>query len=247
MRTVVLSDERIIKFLNDNFINTWVPNSELGRIPSLRDPIATRREREGKTFDTSNTLAQAIIKGWNKYSPVDCLVISHKFEVMGSLHFNLFFNRLGKAGDKDDYLLFLKESLEGKQPGLAIVVLSSEDPSREVLDIFQTSTVDSQDSNVVVLDTSTFENGGTITIDIEIASGKVEGEFCLFDGDSEVPTEERLPKDILARVQLQPHGTGQITHRFDRGKIFKLRVTGHRDEEEKRLNGFHAIISVKEN
>ena len=137
--------------------------------------------------------------------------------------------------------------MRGKQPGLGNVVLSSEDTSREVLDIFQTSTVDYQDSNVVVIDTSAFENGGTIIIDIEIDRGKVEGEFCLFDGDSEVPTEERPLKDILARVQLQPHGTGQITHRFDRGKIFKLRVTGHRDEEEKRLNGFHAIISVKEN
>ena len=60
----MLSNRQIIEFLNDNFINTWVPNCELGRIHSLREPIAKRREREGQTFDTTHPLAQAIINGW---------------------------------------------------------------------------------------------------------------------------------------------------------------------------------------
>ena len=64
MRAGVLSNDQIIEFLNDNFINTWVPNCELGRIHSLREPIAKRREREGKTFDTTHRLAQTIIEGW---------------------------------------------------------------------------------------------------------------------------------------------------------------------------------------
>ena len=245
MRTGALSDERIIKFLNDNFINAWVTNADLGRIPSLRDPIAKRYEREYKTFDTNHALAKAIIKGWNKYSPVDCLVFSHKFELIGSIHYNLFIDGLGKSGNADDYLLFLKESLEGKQPGLNPIVLCSEHSSREVLDLFQTQTVGHQDITVVGIDASAFKDGGTLTIDIETGRGKVEGEFCLYDGDNESSTEERLSEENLADVWIQPYGTAQITYSFDQGQIFELRVTGHREEEEV-LNAFHAKISVVE-
>ena len=83
MRAGVLSKDEIIEFLNERFISTWVPNSELGRIRSLRKPIAKRREREAKTFDTTHPLAQAIIKGWKagakKRSPVDCFFFCDGF------------------------------------------------------------------------------------------------------------------------------------------------------------------------
>ena len=42
LRAGVLSKDEIIEFLNDNFINTWVTNAELGRIQSLREPIAKK-------------------------------------------------------------------------------------------------------------------------------------------------------------------------------------------------------------
>ncbi len=114
MRAGVLSDDRVINFLNENFINTWVLNSELGRKPRLRDPIAKRREREGKTFDTSHALVQAVIMGWNDRSPVDCLVISPKFELMGSLSVKETYvsNRAAY------YLTFLKRSLAGERSGV---------------------------------------------------------------------------------------------------------------------------------
>ncbi len=244
MRTGALSDERIIKFLNDNFINTWVTNADLGRIPSLQDPIAKRREREYKTFDTNHALAKAIIKGWNKYSPVDCLVFSHKFELMGSIHYNLFIDGLGKSGNADDYLLFLKESLERRRPGLRPIFLSSRHSSQEVLDLFQTSTVGYQEHTVIGIDTSAFKDGGTITIDIETGRGKVEGEFCLYDSDNKLSTEERLSEGKLASVWIQPKDIGQITYSFDQGQIFELSATGHREEKEV-LNAFHAKISVE--
>ena len=156
MRAGVLSDDRIIKFLNENFINTWVPNSELGRVRSLRCPIAKRREREGTTFDTSHALAQAIMKGWEKRSPIDALVISQAFELMGKQPINeLLFGR----DTAERYLMFLQESLAGKLPGLnedasesqsmdwgalleagAVgdlnVVLTSEKPKHEILCVF---------------------------------------------------------------------------------------------------------------
>ena len=119
MRAGVLSDDQNIEFLNKNFINTWVPNSELGRIPSLRDPIAKRREREGKTFDTSHPLAQKIMTGWNERSPVDCLVLSSELELIGNLPINDFFiTKLEGLGDEEAYLIFLKAALTGKKPGL---------------------------------------------------------------------------------------------------------------------------------
>ena len=123
MRAVALSHDRVIKFLNEQFINTWVPNAEfveLGRSPSWQAPIAKRRKRESKTFDTTHPLAQAIMKGWGKDSPVDCLVISPEFELKGQLPLNEFLENAQSKGirQEESYLMFLVESLEGKQPGL---------------------------------------------------------------------------------------------------------------------------------
>ena len=121
MRAGVLSDEQIIKFLNENFINTWVPNAELGRTPSLRGPITKRREREDKTYDTTHPLAQVIMKGWTKGSPVDCLVISHDFELLGKQPLNDFLDDTWDRGipEEENYLTFLIESLKGRSPGFA--------------------------------------------------------------------------------------------------------------------------------
>ena len=237
--------------MNENFINTWVPNAELGRIRSLREPIAKRRERESKTFDTTHPLAQAIIKGWKtgakKSSPVDCLVISHEFELVGRQLVNELGNDRRRRGLPDDeyYLTFLREALDGKQPGLGNLILTREDASQEVLDIFRTPTVGYQDYTVVVIDARAFENGGTLTIDIDIGREDGGGRFYLFDGNSELSTAEKFPKDKLAWTSGEPGDTRRITHRFDRAQLFKLGATGYWDEEEPCINAFHAKISVE--
>ncbi|MYH81920.1 hypothetical protein F4009_14290 [Candidatus Poribacteria bacterium] len=240
--------------MNDNFINTWVPNCELGRIHSLREPIAKRREREGKSFDTSHALAQTIIKGWKtgskKGSPVDCLVISPAFELMGRVLVNDLDEDRERSGwryDYEYYLAFLKEALAGKQPGLGNVVLTAEDPSQEVLDIFRTPTVGYQDYTVAVIDATAFENGGTLTIDIKIGREEGEAAFYLFDGDTELSTEEEKPKDMLTWEWGEPGDTRQITHAFDRGQFFKLGVTGHWARDEPCINAFRATVSIQEN
>ena len=240
--------------MNDNFINTWVPNCELGRIHSLREPIAKSREREGKSFDTSHALAQTIIKGWKtgskKGSPVDCLVISPAFELMGRVLVNDLDEDRERSGwryDYEYYLAFLKEALAGKQPGLGNVVLTAEDPSQEVLDIFRTPTVGYQDYTVAVIDATAFENGGTLTIDIKIGREEGEAAFYLFDGDTELSTEEEKPKDMLTWEWGEPGDTRQITHAFDRGQFFKLGVTGHWVRDEPCINAFRATVSIQEN
>ena len=251
MRAGVLSNKQIIKFLNDNFINTWVLNSELGRTPNLRASIARRRERESKTFDTTHLLAQAIIKGWKtgskKSSPVDCLIISPDFGLMGKQQVNKLIedSRDSRFGKDGHYLTFLKDALEDKYPGLGNVVLSSEQPSQEILDIFQIPTVGYQNYTVVVVDVRAFENGGTLTIDIEVGRAEAVGFFYLFDGASELPTGEKVPEGKLASTWISPGDRRQITHHFERGQFFKLGATGPWRKEKGTINAFHAKISVE--
>ena len=220
----------------------------------MREPIAKRREREGKAFDTSHPLAQAIIKGWKtgskKGSPVDCFVISPNFKLMGRQPVNEFFkdNWHKKLRDEESYLIFLKEALEGKQPGLGNIILNSEVSSQEVFDVFRTPVVGYKDYTVVVIDTRAFENGGTLTVDIETGRADAEGFFYLFDGDSELPMDEWVPKDKrLASVWLEPDERRKLTHRFDRGAFFRLGATGCSGKNEKgSTNAFKAKISVVE-
>ncbi|RKU24308.1 hypothetical protein C6503_01140 [Candidatus Poribacteria bacterium] len=109
--------------MNENFINTWVSNFELGRKPSAREYLAKRYAHKSKSFDTTHALAQAIKRGWQERSPVDCLVISPDFELKGKLALNKYlFGGHGLAGGRtaaENYRLFLIEALAGKQPGLS--------------------------------------------------------------------------------------------------------------------------------
>ena len=216
----------------------------------MREPIAKRRERESQTFDTTHPLAQAIIKGWKtgskKGSPVDCFVISSAFELMGrQLIHDL--REDSERSESEYYLAFLKEALAGKQPGLGNIVLTPEQTSQSVLDLFRTPTVGYQDYTEVVIDATAFENGGTLTIDFEIGREEGEAAFYLFDGDKELSTEEESPKDKITWEWGEPGDTRQITHAFDRGQFFKLGVTGHWARDEPCINAFRAKISVEEN
>ena len=267
MRTGVLSKNAIIEFLNENFINTWVENAELGRTGSLQDPIAKRRKREGKFFNTSHALARTIMKGWVKGSPVDCFVISHDFDLMGSVDFNEFLDNLQRPEDEPvTYMQFLKDSLEGKRPGLGDIILTTEQPLQEVLDTIHTPKKAHQDYTVVGIDTTAFSDGGTLTIDIKVGRDDAIGLFFLLNGDKKLPTE-KVPEGIdpsewhsqesdaykkaldpLAQCWgIFPGQTGQITYQFSRGQRFKLCATGDQWGGVGGINAFHAKISVEEN
>ena len=231
----------------------------------MREPIAKRREREGKTFDTTHPLAQAIMKSWKKGSPVDCLVISHEFEPLGGIDYNFFPECLGEFDDETGaYLFFLKASMEGKRPGLGTLVLTPEQPSQKVVDTFRTPEIAHQGYTVVYIDATAFEDGGTLIADIQVGRDEAIGTFHLLDGDKKLPTEKvpdgidpekwhsqrsdeyRKALDALTRVWgIFPDETGQITYQFDRGQRFKLCATGHQSGEIGDINAFHAKISVK--
>ena len=247
--------------MNENFINVWIPNSELGRVPSLQDPIAKRRERESKTFDTTHALAQAIMKGWKKHSPADSLVISPEFELMGRLPVN---ERFSPYNGAEGYLLFLQESLDKKLPGLgeessepkptdwdtllenavesgAIVtdglkaVLTNEHPKQEILSVFR-----KPEYTVVEIDTTAFKEGGVLTIDVWVGEAEVSGAFDLFSADTEL-----VPDNALVSARDIPTNQREVVeYPFDRGQVFKLGAIGTSSEKGK-INGFLAKISVK--
>ena len=251
--------------MNENFINTWVANAELGRTPSLRKPIAKRRAREGKTFDTSHALAQAIMKSWKKGSPVDCLVISHEFEPLGGIDYNEFPKCLGEFDDwVEAYQFFLTASVEGERPGLSTLILTPEQPSQEVVDTFRTPEIAHQDYTVVYIDARAFKDGGTLTANIQVGRDDAIGIFHLLDGDKKLPAEKapdgidpekwngqrsdeyRKALDPLTRVWgIFPGQTGKITYPFNRGQRFKLCVTGDQWGGIGGINAFHAKIAVK--
>lgn len=253
--------------MNENFINTWVENAELGRTGSLQDPIAKRREREGITYNTKHPLAKAIMKGWVKGSPVDCFVISHDFELMGSVDFNEFLDNMQKPEDEPNmYMEFLKNSLNGKRPGLGDTILTPEQPTQNVIDTFRTPEIVHQDYAVVFIDTTAFKDGGTLTIDIHVGKDNAIGIFQLLDGDKKLPTEKvpdgvdpeawnnqdseeyMKPFDALAKVWgIFPGQTGKITYQFDQGKLFKLCATGDQWGGIGAINAFHATVSVETN
>ena len=258
MRTGVLSDNRIIEFLNENFINIWVSNVELERTPRKQAYMAQRRKDISKTFDRTHPLAKPIMEGWKEHSPVDCLVISPEFDVMGKLPLNDFFDDCSRKGISDDegYLTFLVDSLDAKFPGFgentsdplltgSNVVLNEEHLEQEVLHVLRAPRHGDQDYNVITIDTTAFKDGGTLRIDIRMGSAKSGGSFDLFDGDAELPIKG-IPTEALTSVWDIPSGQiGRMRHSFDEGKIFQLGATGTWFSGKGNINAFHAKISVK--
>ncbi len=249
-----------------------MPNSELGRVPSLLEPIAKRREREGKAFDTSHALAKAIMQGWKDGSPADSLVISPEFEVMGRLPVN----ETSYRNPVDHYLMFLKRSLAGKLPGFgedtsqtqpidreaAIdweaavesghvasntlkVVLTNADPEQEILSTFRTPERGYQDYTVIEIDATAFKNGGWLTIVLRVGDAEPAGSFDLYPSENELPTKGMPEGELTSAWDIPPNETGIIEYYFGGGQVFKLGATGNWFSEKGSINGFLAKISVE--
>ncbi len=115
----------------------------------------------------------------------------------------------------------------------------------EVLDFFRTPERGRQDYTVVSIDATAFEDGGTLTIDILVGSGKAAGSFDLFSGDSGLPVEGTPTNALVSEWGIQPGGTGTVFYRFDRGQVFQLGATGDWFSEKGSVNAFHALISIR--
>ena len=244
LRAVALSDDRNIKFLNENFVNTWVLNTDMKRL------------RDAKGIDEMPSLPQTIVRAWKKHSPTDCLIISPGLELMGRQSVNEL-SRYKWDKKAEHYRLLLVESLAGKRPGIGEknpdplsnsldVILNPTHPSIEVLDTFRTPEAGFQDYTVVKIDATAFEDGGTLIIDIQVGRADPVGSFDLFDGNSEIPTEG-TPEGALAHAWgIQPGETGTIIYRFGKGQVFRLGATGGWVGEEGSINAFRARISIQQ-
>ena len=258
MRAGVLYWDRLIEYLNENFINTWVSNVILERTPRKKAYMAKRPKSESNQFDKSHPFAKFIMEGWKEHSPVDCLVIAPEGDVMGKLPLNDFFDECyeNDLKEEDVYLQFLKDSLDAKFPGFdedtsdslltdLNVILTEDNPEQEVIHIYRTPRYGYQDYNVITIDTTTFKDGGKLTINIKAGSAKAGGSFDLYDGDTELPTKG-YPDGAIASAWDIPTGQrGRIEYHFDEGKVFKLGATGTWFSGKGNINAFQAKISVE--
>lgn len=245
MRAVVLSDERIINLLNDNYINTWIRSVELKR---LRDTLE---------YKQMSPLARTIICNKWRRGPVDTWIITPELETIGHVDINEYLGnnrREDSALESENYLLFLKDSLAGKLPGLGNIVLTPDQPSQTVLDVFRTPEYGHQDYTVVVIDTTAFENGGTLTVDLELGIDKAYGSFFLLDAEQKLSfdADKKRPginmfDDAHDIGWYDPCEIGQMTHRFEHGQIYKLVGMGWGSNEKGSINAFQATFSIEEN
>ncbi len=243
--------------MNENFINTWVSNVELERTPNKKQLIALRRQQGFKPFDKKHLLSQAIMKGWKEGSPADTLVFSPELELLGRLPVN---ERSAPYNGAKGYLLFLKNAIDGKMPGLnedileptktdwntlvesgAIVdsglnvVLTNGKSEQEVLSVFRT-----QDYTIVEIDVTAYKDGGMLSIEIWVGDAELTGSFDLF-----ASTVELVPENALASAKdILPDERETIIYRFEKGRVFRLGAIGNSGEKVK-INGFLANISVK--
>ena len=133
MRAVVLSDERIIEFLNENFINTWVRNAEL------------RHLRDSQGFEGMPPLARTIITNKWRRGPVDTWVISPELEAIGHVAVNDYLdNNRCEDGtlESENYLLFLTDSLEANSPDSGTLFSHPSNPRNEYWTLFAPQNMD---------------------------------------------------------------------------------------------------------
>ena len=242
MRAVVLSNERIINFLNENFINTWIRNVELKR---LRDTLG---------FERMPPMARTIITHKWRRGPVDTWIITPDLEAIGHVPVNDYLgnNRLEDGTlESDNYLLFLEDSLKRKLPGFGNIVLTPDQPSQQILDVFRTPEYGHQDYSVIVIDTTAFKKSGTLTIDMELGDNKAYGSFFLLNADHKLTfdAEKKRPDGSMFDGAhdigwYDPCETGQLTHQFKKGQIYKLVGMGWASNEKGSINAFYAKISV---
>ncbi len=243
MRAGVLSNSKIIGLLNEQFVNVFVL---LGDLPEFQS--GTKGEPVSRLASTiSTTLEEAVAQGAGR--SVNTFILSPELELISHLPYR-------KPGESrvnvKKYETFLKDALAalGKHRGPSSsrhVALNAQRPSMEILNIFRAPGRGNQDYTTVEIDTTPFEDGGKLTIDIWVGNGEGQGSFDLFAGDTELPTIG-VPDNALASAwDIEPGMSEQIVHPFDRGQLFKLGGTGSWFSEKGLVNAFWAKISVEPN
>lgn len=192
--------------------------------------------------------------GWR--GPVDAWVISPELEAIGHVPVNDYLgNNRREDGtlESENYYQFLKDSLAGKLPGFGNTVLTPEQPSQQILNVFRTPEYGHQDYTVIVIDTTAFKSEGTLIIDLELGSDKAYGSFFLLDAEHKLSFDivKKRPEVIMLDEAhdigwYDPCEIGQMTHCFEQGQIYKLVAMGWASNQKGSINAFQAKISIQE-
>ncbi|MDE0184344.1 MAG: hypothetical protein OXP71_02675 [Candidatus Poribacteria bacterium] len=113
---------------------------------------------------------------------------------------------------------------------------------KEVLHVFRSS--GTPDYTIVDIGTISFEHDGILYIEIQVGGGEAAGTFELFDGDTELVTDESPDEALTGAWNIPPGGTGHIMYGFKRGRRFKLTAAGGRSTKSGCINAFIAHIYV---
>lgn len=211
--------------------------------------------RDTFEYQQIHPLAWTIIDHKWRRGPVDAWILSPELEAMGHVPINEYLGENRREDgtlESENYLLFLQDSLEGKLPGLGNIVLTPDNLSRTVLDVFRTPEYGHQDYTVVVIDTSAFKNKGRLTIDIELGEDKAFGSFFLLNAEHKLSfdAENKRPDGTMFDGAhdigwYDPCEIGQMTYQFERGQIYKLVGMGWASNEKGSTNAYQAKISVE--
>ena len=213
--------------------------------------------RDTKGFSGMSPLARTIVSNKWWAGPVDTWVISPTLEMVGHVPINAYLDdnrREDGTLESENYLQFLVDSLDGKLPGFGNTILTPDQPSQQILDVFRTTEYGHQDYKVNVIDVTNFEKGGTLSIDLEVGDEKAYGTFFLLNADHKLtfdPIHKRPEVIMLDEAHdigwYDPGEIGQMTHRFEQGQIFKFVAMGWTSNEKGSINAFLAKITVEEN
>lgn len=232
MRAGPLSDPEVIRTLNEKFVNTWVLLRELPElIGGAKGEAVSLIAKEMKRHYTDSVDILALTP--------DAEVIMHQPEMA-----------LPYKNQAQAYLSVLQHTVDafegrrirvGQGSKLDGNPISLGTELMEVLQVFRTSDTDTPDYTVVEIDTTPFERGGILHIEIQVGAGEAVGTFELFDAD--IPTEDDADEALEGAWDVPPGGVGHIFHNFSRGRRFKLVATGS-DNQANCTNAFLARVSV---
>ena len=217
MRAGPLSDPEVIRTLNEKFVNTWVLLRELPElIGGAKGEAVSLVAKKMKRHYTDSVDILALTP--------DAEVIMHQPEMA-----------LPYRNQAQAYLSVLQHTVDafegkrtrvGKRSKLDGNPISLGVELMEVLQVFRASGTDTPNYTVVEIDTTSFERGGILHIEIQVGTGEAAGTFELFDADAEIPTEDDTDEALEGAWDVPPGGIGHIFHDFRRGRRFKLIATG---------------------
>lgn len=234
MRAGPLSDPEVIRTLNEKFVNTWVLLRELPElIGGAKGEAVSLVAKEMKRHYTDSVDILALTP--------DAEVIMHQPEMA-----------LPYKNQAQAYLSVLQHTVDafegkrtrvGKRSKLDGNPISLGTELMEVLQVFRASGTDTPNYTVVEIDTTSFERGGILHIEIQVGAGETVGKFELFDADTEIPTEDDADEALEGAWDVLPGGIGHIFHDFSRSRRFKLVATGS-DNQTNCTNAFLARVSI---